>query len=98
MLDVWKENKSIEIAEFEIIDIKSSEDLRITWKDFIHNNHVMIEDDIFKSYLFQHPRRATTALFDATMMLRPHKEHPLPDCRSLEELFTWIKPLIEKEE
>ncbi len=98
MLDIWKENKSIEIAEFEIIDIKSSEDLRITWEDFIHNNHVMIADDIFKSYLFQHPRRSTTALFDATMMLRPHKDNPIPNCNSLEELHTWVKPLIGGEE
>lgn len=98
MLDIWERKKSMQIAEFEIIDIEDEEKILETWKDFIYNDHVMLSNDIFDSDLFQHPRRATTDLFQATMMLRPQNENPIPNCKDLKELYEFIHPLIKEEE
>ncbi len=98
MLDIWKENNSMEISEFEIIDIQDEKKLLNTWDEFIYNDHVMISDNIFDSYLFNHPRRATTDLFQATMMLNLQEENPILKCTSLNDLYNWIKPLIDAEE
>jgi len=98
MLDIWRKSKSMQIGEFEIIDIQHEEKLLETWKDFIHNDHVIISNNIFDSYLFNHPRRATTDLFQATMMLNPQEENPILKCTSLNELYDWVKPLIDAEE
>lgn len=98
MLDIWEKNKSMEIAEFEIIDIQDEEKLLNTWEEFIYNGHVMISDNIFNSYLFNHPRRATTDLFQMTMMLNIQDENPIKKCKNLNELYNFVKPLIEAEE
>lgn len=98
LLDVWKDNGARELAQIEIIDIKPSEELYETWKNFIVREHYSTTNDIFKSYLFRFPRRSCGALYEALMRLRPKKENPFPKFTKLNELFNWIKPLIEEEE
>jgi len=98
LLNTWKSNKSMEIAEMEIVDIQESEKLLKTWNDFIFNDHGFTTKDIFDSALFRHPRRATTELFQRTMMLKFIDEKPFPNFSTLKELYEWIKPLIDEEQ
>jgi len=97
LLDVWVENRTMELAQIEIIDIVSSDELSERWADFIFNFHYGTNKDIFDSYLFRFPRRSCSALFQALMMLQPRAENPFPKFETLEELWMWIKSLIEEE-
>ena len=98
LLDVWKKNTSKELAQVEIIDIKPAEQLYETWKDFIIRDHYSTNDDIFKSYLFRFPRRSCGAFFSMVGMLDIKPENPFPKFKTLDELYQWVKPLIEEEE
>ncbi|WP_298691163.1 hypothetical protein [uncultured Sulfuricurvum sp.] len=98
LLSVWNKNKSQELAEIEIIDIKSSEELYETWKDFIVRSHYVTTKDIFDSYLFSFPRRSCAAFFEAICMCRPQRENPFPKFDNLAQLYSWVKPLIDEEE
>lgn len=98
MLDVWKVNGSRELAQVEIIDIKPSDELYKTWKDFIVREHYSTNDDIFNSYLFRFPRRSCGAFFSMVGMLDIKPENPFPKFRTLDELYQWVKPLIAEEE
>lgn len=97
MLEVWQENHHLELAEVEIIDVKSREELEETWEEFFIKQHYMVGADILRSYLFQHPRRSCDAFAAATLMCSPWHDNPFPQFGSLAELQDWVAPLIEEE-
>lgn len=97
MLEVWKANSSLELAEVEVIDIRSRDDLEVTWHDFFFSHHYMTAKDIFRSYLFTHPRRSCDAFAAATLMCEPWHDNPFPKFKTLHELQEWVAPLIAEE-
>ncbi|UPT78171.1 hypothetical protein MN086_03260 [Sulfurovum sp. XGS-02] len=98
LLEVWEKNASKGLAQIEIVDIKSKEDLYETWQDFIVRDHYYVSNNIFDSYLFRYPRRSCAAFFEMVGMLRPKKPNPFPKLMTVEELYHWAKPLIDEEE
>lgn len=97
LLDKWKNNKMLELSEVEIIDIRPEEELDVTWKEFYFSHHYQNYDDIFKSYLFRHPRRSCDAFASATLMVAPWHDNFFPQFKTLDELHTWVEPLLEEE-
>jgi len=97
MLDVWKKNPSLELAEIEIIDVKPQDELRRTWGEFFVRHHYCICRDVFDSYLFRHPRRSCEAFASATLMMKPWMNNPFPRFQTLKDLQSWVQPLIEGE-
>lgn len=98
LLNVWNRNDSKEMAEIEIVDIKESNELHETWKDFIVRSHYVTTSNIFDSYLFKFPRRSCAAFFEAVGMCNPQKENPFPKFDNLIQLYSWVKNLIDEEE
>lgn len=98
MLGDWSTNPALELAEVEIIDIRSRNDLENTWQDFFIRQHYMISENIYQSYLFTHPRRSCDAFAAATLMCAPWGDNPFPKFKTLRELQEWVAPLIAEEE
>lgn len=98
MLDVWKANSSLELAEVEVVDIRSRKDLEVTWRDFFFSHHYMTTKNIFSSYMFTHPRRSCDAFAAATLMCQPWHDNPFPKFKRLHELQNWVAPLIAEED
>ena len=97
MLRVWARNDTREIAEIELIDIKSRDELHRHWEDFITRSYYITTDSVFHSYILWHPRRSCDALFAATMQNDPFKDDWFPQFSSVEELREWIYPLYREE-
>ena len=97
MLNVWKKNTTVELAEIDIIDTKNREELEKTWEEFFVRNHYAIRQDVFQSYLFTHPRRSCEAFAMATLQQAPWKSNPWPKFKKLEDLHRWIQPLLREE-
>jgi hypothetical protein len=100
MLEVWKDNKSLELAEVDIVDRpgRDREDIEKSWKEFFYSHHYGIYENIFQSYLFSQPRRSCDAFASATLMVNPWHSNPFPRFETLEELQEWVLPLIQEEE
>jgi len=98
MLDVWSKNKTLELAEVEVIDISAPHHIEATWDEFFFSHHYMVTDSIFSSYLFKHPRRSCDAFSATTLMCAPWHDNPYPRFETLEELQNWVKPLIAEED
>lgn len=98
MLEDWKKNPTLTLAEVDVVDIKPAEELEQTWEEFFVSHHYGIRNDIFSSYLFQHPRRSCDAFAAATLMLDPWHDNPFPRFETLAELQDWVMPLVEEEE
>ena len=97
MLEVWKRNSTRELAQIEIIDIKSGQELKASWDGFIVRQHYGICRDFFDSYLCEYPRRSCEALAAATLMLNPWRKNEFPKAETLSELHNWVQPLLEEE-
>ena len=80
-----------------MIDIRSPEDLRKTWDDFIVRSHYITGTTVMRAYTSWHPRRSCDALFAATMMNAPWKNDWLPEFEDPNELRNWIDPLWKEE-
>ena len=97
MLDVWRENHHLKLAEVEIIDTKARDYLETKWNEFFVKQHYMVETDVSRSWLFRHPRRSCDAFAAATLMCKPWHDNPFPVFGSLGELQDWVEPLIDEE-
>jgi hypothetical protein len=98
MLEVWRKNPTLQLAEVEIIDIRRREELESNWNEFFVSHHYGITDNFFNSYLMKFPRRSCDAFAEATLMLQPWHDNPFPRCDTTDELHKWIKPLLNEEE
>jgi hypothetical protein len=97
MLRVWSRNTARDVAEIEIIDIRSSDELRQTWDDFIVRSHYITGDSVMRAYSSWHPRRSCDALFAATMLNEPWPDDWLPNFDDAAKLRRWIDPLWREE-
>jgi len=100
MLEVWKENKSLELAEVDVIGRPGGDREKIekSWEEFFFSHHYGIYEDIFQSYLFSQPRRSCDAFASATLMVDPWHSNPFPRFETINELQEWVLPLIKEEE
>ena len=97
-LEAWKDNPTRELAQISIVDIRESEEVKASWSDFIVRTHYGVSKNLTYSHIMRHPRRSCEALAFATLQQNPWREDPFPIECSLDDLQTWIKPLIEEEE
>jgi len=98
MREVWDSNRTRELAQISIIDIRPEDELRVTWRPFFVGNHYSVSSSIDYSQLFTHPRRSCDAFAMASLQQRPCHDNPLPRVGSLHELHDFILPLVEEEE
>jgi len=98
MLEVWEANSYHELTQVDVIDVKPRKEVIESWEEFFYSQHFSVINDIWDSYLFRHPRRSCDAFARATLMNDPWEENLLPKFSYLEELQSWVQPLIEEEE
>lgn len=67
MKEAWGSVDGRNLENFELIDIRSEEDLLASWTGFVHSHHYEVHNNFFASSLAEHPRRTTVELFDRTM-------------------------------
>lgn len=99
MKGAWGDKYQRNIEQIEIIDIKGEEELRDTWKNFIHTHHYSVTNDFYKSSLALFPRRTCEAEWNYSMpkKLAFYPQNPIPRNLEFEDLWEWYSPLIEAE-
>lgn len=97
MLDVWRKNKYLELAEVDVVDTATREALEASWEEFFFSHHYTIFDNMADSYLFRHPRRSCDAFASETLKNKPWHNNTFPKFDRLEDLQSWVVPLIGEE-
>ena len=94
----WGNEDSRSQEEIEIIDVRHEDDLRATWRDFIHTHHYHVVDNFDQSVAGHFPRRSCEAegerLIEANEDLRPQ---PMPDYANRSDVRSWVRPLLDQE-
>ena len=97
LLRAWRNNPTRELAEINIVDIREPEEVKASWSDFIVRTHYGASTDFSYDLTMRHPRRSCEAFAFATLQGDPWREDPFPTECSLDDLQSWIEPLIEEE-
>jgi len=80
-----------------LIDIKTKEELRKIWKDFIFSHHWKSHLDFFDSWIVKHPRRTYEAYFSQEFETKFIPDNPIPKVKDLDKLRNWFANLIQVE-
>ncbi|MFC2113302.1 hypothetical protein ACFLTA_08545, partial [Bacteroidota bacterium] len=99
----WGTPDERNMEQFELIDIREENEVKKSWKTFIHTHHYDYCSSFFDSSIVKHPRRSVESYRHWAMPLTPSEAfqegNPVPqDFKTLEEMWEWYKPLIEAEE
>lgn len=97
LLNAWRNNPTQTLGEFDVIDIADRETVEKSWSEFIVETHGGVWDDFTHNILMRHPRRSCEAFAFATLQCAPWHEDPFPQAKSLRELESWVRPLLEEE-
>lgn len=95
MLKAWESNQTRELAEIDIIDIKTRRELETKWSPFFLRNHYGVARR--PRWLFTHARRSCDHFAMATLQQKPCREMPLPRTRDLRKLQLWAAERIKEE-
>ena len=98
MSQVWNKNQTKDLAEIEIIDKKSKEEIEKIWSDFFTRQHYGIIDCFEKSILSFFPRRTCEAFASTTLQCDPWGDLKKFSGDSLKEYQDWILNLIKSED
>lgn len=89
-------NKKV-MAQTEIIDKRSEDDLCDTWEPFIHSHHYEIHSSFYESWIANHPRRTGEAYINQYWNAQFITNNPIPEKFSFTDLWAWFKPLKQVE-
>lgn len=98
----WGTSKKRSMEQFEIIDIRTEDEVRDVWDNFIHSHHYDYSTNYFDSSLANNPRRTRENYHQHIYFLSEDEafseSNPIPnDIHSLKDLWEWHRPLIEVE-
>jgi hypothetical protein len=82
MEKAWPDNKTAELSQIEIIDIKDQEELNKNWSEFTIRNHYAVYKKFENSLLWSFPKQTYEALFDATIQNDPRRPAPFSEADS----------------
>lgn len=95
MLEAWEANQTKELAQIEIVDVKSRAELEATWVPFFVRDHYGVSAT--PTWLFRHARRTCDHFAMATLQKDPCQDTPLPETQSLAELHAWAEAMVQEE-
>lgn len=93
----WGAVEERQFEQFEMIDIRPEDQLKESWKEFIHTHHYEVHTAFDESWLRNHPRRTGEAYWNQYMMAAFIEPNPVPGFADLGSLHAWFKPLIDAE-
>ena len=93
----WGANRDRDLEQIEVIDIKSEDDLLITWDEFIHTHHDQFADNFYDSWIANHPRRTCEAMWNQLMECQFLENNPIPRDLNFDGLMKWYEPLLQAE-
>ena len=91
MSDTWGPSYKREMEQTSFIDIASEENICANWDRFIHSHHYEVQDDFYKSWLANHPRRTGEAYINQYVEAKYVTDNPIPKDLDFPELWDWYK-------
>lgn len=95
----WGKPEERNLEEIEIIDLRSEDDLKPSWEEFIYSHHYSCHKSFFDSTLGTFPRRSCEAFFDMVMGCRfLNGEMGFSPKMSFSDIYNLIHPLLSDEQ
>jgi hypothetical protein len=93
----WTANRSRELVESEVIDIKTKAEVTATWQPFFFSHHYSVHASFYGSTLGTHPRRSGEAIFRSVMECEFLEQDPFPKDLGFHDLYAWVESFLPAE-
>lgn len=94
----WGNQYSRSFEEIEIIDVRHEDDLRATWRNFLHTHHYHVVNSFDQSVAGHFPRRSCEAEWERLMECNEDLwPQPMPDYAGWSDLHAWVRRLLDQE-
>lgn len=90
----WQERN---MEQFEFVDVREEDDLIDSWSNFVHTHHYEVHDNLYDTWLMNHPRRTGEAYINQFLDALFISKNPVPRDVGFDELWSWFEPLLERE-
>jgi len=97
MQKAWGKASDRNREQIEIIDTKSEDKIRSTWRPFIHSHHYQVCGDFYDSWVANHPRRSCEAMCNRLEECQFLKKNSIPRHSDFDQLLAWYQALVEAE-
>jgi hypothetical protein len=97
MSNAWGDVLDRNFEQTELIDVREEEELRTNWSHFIHTHHYDVFSSFYDSWIATHPRRTCEAAWQQFFEAKFIARNPIPQTRTLDELWAWFGPLCSAE-
>jgi hypothetical protein len=97
MHEAWGNPGKRQFEAFEIIDVKSRDEVRANWAGFVYVDHYRTYKNFKESMLARHPRRSGESFLNRYIHGKFLEGNLIPEAKTLDELQDWFRPLIEVE-
>lgn len=97
MLEVWRDNPTFHMADFEIIDPKPPNEIEENWDSFTYSHHWSHYKLLIESYILRFPRRSCEAFFEQTFNCAYIDGKQFPEFETLVSLHDYLQPFLEEE-
>ena len=84
-------------CNFIIIDTKTESELMNSWDGFTYSHHFKTYRSFYESWIARHPRRTCEAIKVPTRYGLFVDDFPIPKDYSFDQLYEWLKPLLDAE-
>ena len=98
MSEAWGKPAKRQFELFEMIDIRTREEVRASWEAFIFSGHYKVNATFAESFLGIHPRRSIEAFLSQYIHANFLEGNRAVEARTLDELHEWFRPLLEAEQ
>jgi hypothetical protein len=97
MQRAWGLPSTRALEQTSFITIQSEDQVRETWRPFIHSHHFEVHADFFDSWLANHPRRSGEAYLAQYLDARFIPNNPIPRNAGFPDLWNWYGQFREAE-
>lgn len=98
MRKAWGNKYEREMEQTAFITPNSEEKILETWEPFIHTHHYEINDDFYKSWIANHPRRTGEAWRGQYLDAKYISNNPIPKDLDFPELWRWYEQFKKAEQ
>jgi hypothetical protein len=97
MKEAWGNPEKRQFEAFEIIDVKTKEQVRESWAGFVYADHYRVGMNFRDAMMVRHPRRSGEAFLKQYIDGKFLQGNPVIEATTLNELHDWFRPLAEAE-
>ena len=98
MQAAWGPVAHREMEQTAFITLQADDEIRSSWREFIHTHHFEVQTDFYDSWIAKHPRRTGEAYLSQYIDAHFVTDNPIPRDLDLDATSNWFERFLDAEQ